>query len=88
MSLCKYKDIFGKVNEGLHSYRIFNIAVVDLGLTILIALIIAYFLQNKFLKIPLYKLFGIIFIILMVLSLLLHKLFCVETTLTKIVFGS
>ena len=26
---CKYKDIFGKVGSGIHSYRIANIAIVD-----------------------------------------------------------
>lgn len=29
MSLCEYKDIFGIPNEGVHSYRLFNIAIVD-----------------------------------------------------------
>ena len=35
--LCKYKDIFGKVGEGLHSYRLFNIAIVDVISTIFVA---------------------------------------------------
>ena len=38
--LCQYKNIFGKVNEGIHSYRIFNIAIVDVLLTILLSFII------------------------------------------------
>jgi hypothetical protein len=33
MSLCKYRDIFGKVGEGGHSLRFFNIALVDTLLT-------------------------------------------------------
>jgi di/tricarboxylate transporter len=33
MSLSQYKDTFGKPGEGVHSYRISNVAVVDLGLT-------------------------------------------------------
>ena len=33
--LCQYKDIFGKVGEGIHSYRFFNIAIADVLLTIL-----------------------------------------------------
>ena len=37
MYLCKYKDIFGKVGKGIHSFRICNIAVVDVLLTILAA---------------------------------------------------
>jgi ABC-type spermidine/putrescine transport system permease subunit I len=87
-SLCKYKDIFGKVGEGVHSVRLFNIAVVDLLGTLLIAYIIAYLLHKiKILaKISIYIIFLIVFIILMILALFLHRLFCVRTTLTKIVF--
>lgn len=33
--LSKYKDIFGKPMTGLHKYRIFDIAVVDVAATIL-----------------------------------------------------
>ena len=40
MSLCKYKDIFGKVGEGAHSVRFFNFAVVDTLLTLVLAYII------------------------------------------------
>jgi len=29
MSLCKYKNYFGEPGKGVHSYRIFNIAMVD-----------------------------------------------------------
>jgi hypothetical protein len=77
MSLCQYRNIFGKPNSGAHSYRIFNIAIIDLGLTILVAYIISkYYILD----------FVYVFIILMLLSLILHKLFCVETTLTKFVF--
>ena len=34
LEFCKYKDLFGKPGEGVHSYRIFNIAIVDVILTI------------------------------------------------------
>ena len=47
MSLCKYKNLFGEVGKGVHSYRIFNIAVVDVVLTILGAYII-YLFNPKF----------------------------------------
>lgn len=77
MNLCKYKDIFGKVNTGVHSYRIFNIAIVDTVLTIIGAKIIADYFKVDFIKVT---------IILIILSVLIHKLFCVPTTLTKIFF--
>jgi hypothetical protein len=35
--LCEYSDIFGKPNQGIHSIRIFDIAIVDVLLTIIVA---------------------------------------------------
>ena len=80
MSLCDYKEIFGKVGEGVHSYRIFNIAVVDVGGT----LIGAYFLQKYVFAQYDYKwvLLG-----LFILGIILHRLFCVETTIDKVLFN-
>ena len=79
---CKYKDIFGKPGTGVHSYRIYNIAIVDLFFTILAAYIIFvlkyknYNLLNlKFIK---------ILLILLLLSVFLHWLFCVDTTVIKL----
>jgi len=77
-SLCQYKDIFGKPNEGAHSYRIFNIAIVDLGLTI----IIGYILSIIFKWSPLYTIIGFI-----IFGILIHRLFCVKTTVDKLIFG-
>jgi hypothetical protein len=76
--LCKYKDIFGKVGEGVHSYRIFNIAIVDVILTVLAALIIHLFL-------PKYS-FIYILILLFITGIILHRLFCVRTTVDKFLF--
>ena len=78
MSLCKYKDIFGKVGEGVHSVRFFNFAVIDTLLTLVLAYIINYYLKTNLL---------VIFIVLIILSIAIHRLFCVETTLTKMFFS-
>jgi len=75
MTLCKYKDMFGKPNEGPHSYRIFNIAIVDTLLTIIIGYLIAKFFKLKLLH---------VLIFLFILGTITHKLLCVETTLTKL----
>jgi hypothetical protein len=40
--LSKYKDIFGKPNEGVHKYRFFTIAILDVVATILLGLLISY----------------------------------------------
>ena len=57
MSLCKYANALGEPDKGVHSIRIFNIAVVDVLLTIILALIFSMFfkyvikLEATFLKI-------------------------------------
>jgi hypothetical protein len=78
--LCKYKDMFGPVGQGIHSYRIFNIAIVDVLLTILGAFIIHLFL-------PKYNYF-LILILLFILGIILHRLFCVKTPIDKLLFES
>ena len=39
MSLCKYKNIFGEPNTGIHSVRIFNIAIFDVISTIIVGVV-------------------------------------------------
>lgn len=74
--LCKYKDIFGKPNDGVHSYRLFNIALFDFLGTILISYIISLFFTYKYA-------FPIILCILFLLGIILHSVFCVNTTIDK-----
>ena len=76
--LCEYKDILGKPNEGIHSYRIFDIAIFDVGLTVLAAFIIKYLYPD-------YQLIYIL-IILFVLGIIVHRIFCVRTTIDKLLF--
>ena len=77
MNPCKYKDIFGIPNQGVHKYRLFNIAIVDLIFTIILALIITKIFHYNF---------KYVIIFLIILSVFIHKLFCVNTTLTKLIF--
>lgn len=81
--LCNYRDIFGKPNKGVHSYRIFNIAIVDTVLTLVAAMLInKYYFNKEFLDMNVLK----IFLVLLIISIGVHKLFCVKTTLTNVVF--
>lgn len=46
MNLCpfsEYKYIFGIPGEGLHSYKLLNTAMIDYGVSLLLAFMIAYF---------------------------------------------
>ena len=76
--LCKYKNIFGKVGTGIHSYRIFNIAIADVLLTIIGAYII-HRLNPK-------SNFYFILFVLFVVGIILHRIFCVKTTIDKLLF--
>ena len=78
MVLCKYKNLFGEVGKGIHSYRICNIAIADVLMTILGAFIIRLFTNYNF---------SLILLILFLLSIVLHHIFCVKTTVDKFLFS-
>ena len=78
MDLCKYKNILGVPGQGPHSYRIFNIAIVDVLLTLILAYILSYIFKISFVKTS---------ITLFILGILLHRLFCVRTTIDKLLFN-
>jgi hypothetical protein len=77
IDLCDYKDIFGRPREGAHAYRIFDIAVVDVAATVVVAFIIA-------------RVFGIVFwkslVVLFIIGIISHRAFCVRTTVDKWIF--
>ena len=77
MNLCKYKNALGVPNEGIHSYRLFGVAIVDVVMTIIGAFMISYFFKYNLLYTP---------ICLFVLGIIAHRLFCVRTTVNKIIF--
>lgn len=79
MSLCKYSEIFGKPNEGVHKYRLFNLAIVDIVFTILGGIILQKIFFRK--KNPYY-----VIISLFILGIIMHRLFCVRTTIDKLLF--
>ena len=76
---CKYKDILGKPGKGLHSYRVCNIAIVDLLLTILLAKFIQYYILEE-------CNIWVILIFTFIVGIILHRIFCVRTTIDKLLF--
>jgi hypothetical protein len=77
MNLCKYKDILGKPGKGIHSYRIFNIAIADVIMTFIVAYIISYLFKFKFWN---------TLLTFFILGIILHRVFCVRTTVDKLLF--
>ena len=80
-SSCPYKYIFGKVGKGIHAYRIMNIAIVDVIMTIIGAYILHRFV---FPKISFYWILAILF----GLGIVAHRLFCFPTTIDTWLFSS
>ena len=76
-NLCKYKDILGVPCEGIHSYRFGGVAIMDVIMTIIAGFFISYFFKKSFLYTTIF---------LFVLGIILHRLFCVRTTVGKFLF--
>jgi hypothetical protein len=76
MNLCKYRNIFGAPGEGVHSFRILNIAVIDVIFTLLAAYIISLHTKYSFFTASLFLFLSGIFF---------HYIFCVETTIARII---
>ena len=77
MSLCKYANFFGNPNTGLHSYRFFNIAIIDVIMTLICSYFLSYLFRISFITTS---------IMLFILGIILHRLFCVRTTIDKLLF--
>jgi len=77
MNLCKYKNALGEPGKGVHSYRFFGVAIADVIMTIVAAFLISYFLKYSFLKTLAF---------LFISGVVLHKIFCVRTTVDKLLF--
>ena len=77
MPFCRYKNILGIPGQGSHSYRIFNIAIFDVIGTLIIA-----YIFTKIFDVPLW----FAFIFWFVIGIFLHKIFCVDTTINKLLF--
>jgi hypothetical protein len=77
MNLCKYKNSLGIPGKGIHSYRFMGVAIADVIMTIIGALIISFFIKKPFL---------LVLVVLFILGIILHRLFCVRTTIDKLLF--
>ena len=69
--LSQYKNMFGKVNEGVHSVRFLGTAIVDYVLTIILAII-----TTLATKMPLV----LTTIMWLIIAIILHIIFGVQTS--------
>lgn len=76
--LCKYRHVFGEPGTGFHAVRLFNIAILDVVLTV----VAAYYISKR-MKWKLYwTLLGAFAV-----GIVLHRIFCVNTTFNTLIFG-
>lgn len=76
-SLCSKKNMFGEPGKGIHSYRFMGIAIVDFALTVIVALLVAWIMKWS----VWWTLLGFF-----ILGIVMHRLFCVRTTVDKLLF--
>lgn len=76
--LCKYKNIFGEPKTGIHKYRIMNVAIVDVLIVLVIAVAMAWGFRWPYLP----TIVG-----MYLLGIVVHRLFCVRTTVDILLFG-
>lgn len=74
--LCNYKNALGIPGKGAH-FHVFGIAILDVIMTILGGALLAYVFKLSY--------FWTI-LILFVLGIVLHRIFCVRTTIDKALF--
>ncbi len=79
IDLCRFKEILGRPRERIHSYRLFDIAVIDVAVTIMIALVIV-------------RVFGFVFwkslAASFIMGIISHRVFCVSTKVDKLLFSN
>ena len=78
MNLCPWKNILGEPGKGIHSIRFFNIAIVDLLLTFVLAFFINNLIGGNT------KMYFVVLLFCFTFGIILHKLFCVDTTIGKL----
>jgi hypothetical protein len=77
MSLCKYKNALGVSGKGVHSIRLGGLAIMDVVFTLVGAYVIAYCARTSFA----WTASG-----LFLIGIIMHRMFCVRTTIDKLLF--
>jgi len=78
-SLCEYRDVFGRPGEGVHATRFLGLAAFDLVATVAGAAILALLTDVPF---------PIVLAVLLVVGIIAHRVFCVDTALNTMLFGN
>jgi len=72
-----FDEKIGVPNVGIHSYRIFNIAYMDVIVVLISAILIAWAMKWSYIK----TIIGIF-----ILGIIVHRMFCVRSAVDKFLF--
>ncbi len=81
MSLCRYKDLLGAPGQGLHRFQVGGVAVADVAASVVLALLVAWAVGFG------WRSFVVALVAVLAVGVLLHRLFCVRTTVDRWIFG-
>ncbi len=84
----KYRDLFGQPGLGFHSTRFAGVALFDLVGTVAIAGVFVHFAIRPPDRTRWVVCFIQTLLTLLVLAIILHRLFCVNTALNVGIFGT
>lgn len=76
--LCSYHHVFGEERKGFHSLRMFDVAVGDVLLTLLLSLFVSYVSKISIITTT---------IIIFIVGIIIHRIFCVNTKINSMIFG-
>jgi len=79
MLLCKFRDSLGIPGEGVHSKRFLGLALNDIIGTIIIIWILSRLSKLSLMKSS---------IVIITLTVLIHRIFCVNTAFNVAIFGN
>tara|TARA_B100000795_G_C22764028_1_gene424876 strand:+ start:572 stop:814 length:243 start_codon:yes stop_codon:yes gene_type:complete len=79
INFCRFKNIFGIPKKGLHRFRVMNLAIVDVLMTLFLAYLLKMYMFEE-------THYGIIAVFCFIIGIILHRLFCVRTTVDKFLF--
>ena len=71
---CAYRHLFGEPRQGIHAYRILDVAVFDVAVTVAVAAGTSYAFRWPFLY---------VLVAWFVLGIVVHRMFCVKTTVDR-----
>lgn len=88
VNLCKYRDINGLPGKGIHKYRLWGLSIYDVVVTLIPACLAAYFFSGSSTSTgEIIRNAILIFTALIIMGIIVHRLFCVNTALNVMIFG-